>query len=237
MELKLVKTDDAYPSEGNPREDFGDLEALAATFALNPANPGEPLNPPVLVRDGEVYRIVDGERRWHAMGIAGTKAFHAIVCEDWDDADAALAMLATDDKKELTEVERSKGAQRCLLLGVEPEAVEKAARVKGMRRVKRAADRLGAEAECMSLDHLVAVDELAEWPESSRMRDSFSISGSSACSPPWPTPTRRRGGASTRTPRPRCSAPRPRRPCAPRPPSCAWTWRRAASSPTAWPTR
>lgn len=37
MELKLVKTDDAYPSEGNPREDFGDLEALAATFALNPA--------------------------------------------------------------------------------------------------------------------------------------------------------------------------------------------------------
>ena len=165
MELKLVKTDDAYPSEGNPREDFGDLEALAATFALNPANPGEPLNPPVLVRDGEVYRIVDGERRWRAMGIAGTKAFHAIVCEDWDDADAALAILATDDKKELTEVERSKGAQRCLLLGVEPEAVEKAARVKGMRRVKRAADRLGAEAECMSLDHLVAVDELAEWPE------------------------------------------------------------------------
>lgn len=82
MELKLVKTDDAYPSEGNPREDFGDLEALAATFALNPANPGEPLNPPVLVRDGEVYRIVDGERRWRAMGIAGTKAFHAIVCED-----------------------------------------------------------------------------------------------------------------------------------------------------------
>lgn len=165
MELRLVKTDDAYPSEGNPREDFGDLEALAATFALNPANPGEPLNPPVLVRDGEVYRIVDGERRWRAMRIAQTKAFHAIVCDDWDDADAALAMLATDDKKELTEVERSKGAQRCLLLGVEPEAVEKAARVKGMRRVKRAADRLGAEAECMSLDHLVAVDELAEWPE------------------------------------------------------------------------
>lgn len=165
MELKLVKHADVYPSEGNPREDFGDLEGLAATLAVNPAYPGEPLNPPVLVRDGGVYRIVDGERRWRAMELAGTKEFHAVVCDDWDDADAALAMLATDDKKELTEVERSKGAQRALLLGVEPEMVEKAARKRGMRSVKRAAGRLGAEAECMSLDHLLAVDELAEWPE------------------------------------------------------------------------
>ena len=34
MELKRVKTADVYPSEGNPREDMGDLEALAASFEL-----------------------------------------------------------------------------------------------------------------------------------------------------------------------------------------------------------
>ena len=159
MQLKRVKTEDVYPSEGNPRRDFGDLDALAASFALNPAHPGEPMTPPLLVQDGGVYRIVDGERRWRAMRKAGTAEFDAVVCEDWGDADAALAMLATDDKKPLDEAERSRGAQRCLLLGVEPEKVERAVRKKGMARVRRVASEIGAEAETMSLDHLLAVAE------------------------------------------------------------------------------
>ena len=159
MQLKRVKTEDVYPSEGNPRRDFGDLDALAASFALNPKSPGEPMTPPLLVQDGGVYRIVDGERRWRAMRKAGTSEFDAVVCEDWGDADAALAMLATDDKKPLDEAERSRGAQRCLLLGVEPEKVERAVRKKGMARVRRVASEIGAEAETMSLDHLLAVAE------------------------------------------------------------------------------
>lgn len=157
MQLKRVKTEDVYPSEGNPRRDFGDLDALAASFGLNPAHPGEPMTPPLLVQDGGVYRIVDGERRWRAMRKAGTAEFDAVVCEDWGDADAALAILATDDKKPLDEAERSRGAQRCLLLGVEPEKVERAVRKKGMARVRRVASEIGAEAETMSLDHLLAV--------------------------------------------------------------------------------
>lgn len=162
MELKRVRTAEVYPSEGNPRRDFGELDALAASFELNPRHPGEPMNPPLLVRDGEVYRIVDGERRWRAMSKAGTEAFDAVVCDDWADADAALAMLATDDKKPLDEVERSRGVQRALLLGVEPQKVERAARRKGLRKVKKAVERLGVEAELMSLDHLLAVAELAD---------------------------------------------------------------------------
>lgn len=165
MKLMRVKHADVYPSEGNPRRDFGDLDAMAAGFALNPTAPGEPLTPPLLVQDGQVYLIVDGERRWRAMAKAGTKEFSAIVCEDWADADAALAMLATDDKKGLDEVERSRGVQRCLLLGVPEEKVEKAARRKGARKIRRAMDAVGVDAESMSLDHLFAIAEFEGDPE------------------------------------------------------------------------
>lgn len=159
MELKRVKAEDVFPSEANPRRDFGDLDAMAESFALNPTHPGEPMTPPLLVRDGQVYRIVDGERRYRAMRAAGTAEFDAVVCDDWEDADAALAMLATDDKKQLTDLERSRGVQRALLLGVEPERIERAVRRKGMRRVSRGVRIAGAEAECMTLDHLAAVAE------------------------------------------------------------------------------
>ncbi len=55
---------DIRPSGQNPRHDFGDIDALAETIR---ATGGEPLNPPVLVADGNVYRIVDGERRYRAL--------------------------------------------------------------------------------------------------------------------------------------------------------------------------
>lgn len=162
MELIRVKTEDVFPSEDNPRKDFRGIAALADSFALNPVHPGEPITPPLLVRDGQIYRIVDGERRYKAMLSIKTAEFDAIVCDGWDDVDVALTMLATDDKQALTELERSHGAQRALLLGVDPEKVERATRKKGMRRAKRGAEIAGAEAECMSLDHLMAIAEFED---------------------------------------------------------------------------
>ena len=162
MEIKTVRADDVYEDEANPRSDFGDLKALAESFALNKMRPGQPVNPPVVVRDGGIYRIVDGARRFRAMQMLGTREFSAIVCDDYDDADSILAMLATDDKKQLTPVEQSRGVQRAILLGVAPQKVEAAAKRKGAKRIKRAMEIAGVEAETMSIDHLLAVEEFAD---------------------------------------------------------------------------
>lgn len=64
FEKKSVRLGDIRPSGQNPREDFGDIGALARSIE---ATGGEPLNPPVVVADGNVYRIVDGERRYRAL--------------------------------------------------------------------------------------------------------------------------------------------------------------------------
>lgn len=164
MQLVEIPVGDVYPDENNPRKDYGDLDALAASFALNETNPGEPVNPIVVVRDGGIYRIVDGERRWRAMRKAGTARCHAVACEGMDEANAMVAMLATDDKLGLTEIERSRGVQQMLLLGVDPERVERAGRMaKGsaakVRRARRAVDDAGDD---MTLDRMIAIAEYDE---------------------------------------------------------------------------
>lgn len=166
MELRKISLEDVYPDPGNPRskENFGDLAAMAESFALNAASPGEPFNPIVVVRDGGIYRIVDGERRYRAMRVARTASCHAVVCDDMDEANAMLAMIATDDKRQLTDVERSRGVQQMLLLGVDPEKVERAGRMArgSSRRVRRAMERADDAAEEMTLERLLAVADLED---------------------------------------------------------------------------
>lgn len=127
FEKRQVRLGDIRPSEQNPREDFGDIGALARSIE---ATGGEPLNPPVVVADGNVYRIVDGERRYRALSsIYGEdREVSALVAESMDEANELVAMLATDDKRQLTEAERARGVQQMLALGVDEQRIERASR-------------------------------------------------------------------------------------------------------------
>ena len=127
FEKKFVRLGDIRPSGQNPREDFGDIGALARSIE---ATGGEPLNPPVVVADGNVFRIVDGERRYRALSsIYGEdREVSALVAESMDEANELVAMLATDDKRQLTEAERARGVQQMLVLGIDEQRIERASR-------------------------------------------------------------------------------------------------------------
>lgn len=127
FEKKSVRLGDIRPSEQNPREDFGDIGALARSIE---ATGGEPLNLPVVVADGNVYRIVDGERRYRALSsIYGEdREVSALVADTMDEANELVAMLATDDKRQLTEAERARGVQQMLVLGIDEQRIERASR-------------------------------------------------------------------------------------------------------------
>ena len=178
MELKRIPLEDVYPDENNPRskDGLGDIDALADSFQLNAVNPGEPVNPIVVVSDGGIYRIVDGERRYRAMRSLRKASCMAVVCDGMDEANAMLAMLATDDKERLTDEERSRGVQQMLLLGVDPEKVEKAGRMaKGSAgRVRRAMALVDDAAEDMTLDRLMAISEFEGDPEAVARLESCS---------------------------------------------------------------
>lgn len=127
FEKRQVRLGDIRPSEQNPREDFGDIGALARSIE---ATGGEPLNPVVVVADGNVYRIVDGERRYRALSsIYGEdREVSALVADTMDEVNELVAMLATDDKRKLTEAERARGVQQMLVLGVDEQRIERASR-------------------------------------------------------------------------------------------------------------
>lgn len=155
---KHVPMASVVPSGQNPRRDFGDISALARTIE---ATGGQPVNPIVVVQDGETYRIVDGERRWRAMRELGAERVEAIVFHDWGEAEEAVAMLATDDKRTLSEEERARGFQSMLALGVSDEVAGAASGLEPsvVRRVRRVA----AEApEQTTLDAMIAASEFED---------------------------------------------------------------------------
>lgn len=159
MKTVRVKTSDVIPNPNNPRRVFDRIEELAASFDANGAHPGEPFTPPILVKDGSHYMIIDGERRFRAMRFLGLEEFTALVADDMDEADSYLAMVATNDKQHLTDEEKSRGIQKMLLLGIDPVKVDKASGIKGAARAKAAIQMAGSKAETMSIDHLLAIEE------------------------------------------------------------------------------
>jgi len=165
INLQVIPVKSVIPNERNPRGDFGDLVALAATFAVNPERPGEPITPPLVVQDGDIYRIIDGERRWRAMkDHADIEEFTAYVADGYDDANAMLAMLATDDNINLTSLEKSRGVQQALLLG--DVTTERLALISNAAGVERKSLRMALRGikkvkkpETLTIDHLAAIGE------------------------------------------------------------------------------
>lgn len=155
MEKVRVPLASVSPSGQNPRRDFGDVGALARSIA---ATGGQPVSPIVVARDGGRYRIVDGERRYRAMLELGAEECEALVCDGWGEAEEAVAMMATDDKKGLTDEERARGFQGMLMLGVDDETASGASGV-GVERV-RAIRRIASEVpEQATMDAMIAASE------------------------------------------------------------------------------
>lgn len=174
--MELVDVEDVYPYEEhdvrmNPRDVTSAecrqyIAQLAEQFKRNRLNPGQPRVRPILYRDGGVYMIVDGECRYEAMKLIGTKRFYADVFDDLDDAEearreAAKAMVETDAKRALTPEELSRGVQQMLALDVPDEEIAASARIDAerVRRARRGARAVDDAAYDMTLDRLMAIAE------------------------------------------------------------------------------
>jgi len=132
-EQMIVPLDEIRLNPDNPRQDMGDLEALARSFA---DNGGEPINPPIVARDGDGYRLFDGERRVRAMRSIGTEMCTVLCYSGFLAAQAAVASMATDQKLRLSDTELARGFQTCFEAGVSDEEAANATGI-GIEKVRR----------------------------------------------------------------------------------------------------
>lgn len=161
MQLETVNIEDVFPNPNNPRQKFENLDVLIDQFSVNG---GQPYDPLLLLRDGGIYWIVDGERRYRALKKIKAKSFRAIVVDDMDEAEVLLAMMATDTKQPLTELEKSRGVQQMILHNIDPVKIEKVVR-RSTKKIKKAMGMVQDAAADMTLDRLLVIQEFEGDPK------------------------------------------------------------------------
>ena len=140
------------------------VSELAASF-----KDGEPDEPIVVVRDGDVFRVKAGNSRVRAMKELGTRECWAIVDDEGTEQAINETVVRTNVKKKYELLEESRFVQQLAMFGddeyvghVSGIGAEKAAQVRRARAVA------GDKAMQMSLERLMAVDEFDGYPELQR---------------------------------------------------------------------
>ncbi len=104
-ETSEIKLSLIEPNNGQPRKDFDEesLNELAASIKEHGV-----IQPIIVKKSGQTYRIIAGERRWRAARIAGLKEIPAIVREYDDRETAEIALIENIQREDLNSIEEAK---------------------------------------------------------------------------------------------------------------------------------
>jgi ParB family chromosome partitioning protein len=100
--LRELKLEEIEPDRNQPRQDFktAELEALSRSIGEHGV-----LQPIVVVRKGDKYQIVAGERRWRASKLAGKQTIPAIVRTLSDQNRLELSLIENVQREDLNAIE------------------------------------------------------------------------------------------------------------------------------------
>jgi len=133
MEVELERI---YPNPDQPRKHFpkAPLEDLARSIKEQGL-----IEPLVVVRRGNKYMLIAGERRWRAGKIAGLKTAPVRVLDTTEAAIAEMALVENIQRQDLTPLEEARAFKAMLESGYTKEALAKKL---GFKQVWRIDERL-----------------------------------------------------------------------------------------------
>ncbi|MBR4767565.1 MAG: ParB/RepB/Spo0J family partition protein [Lachnospiraceae bacterium] len=107
----LVKTRLIEPNRNQPRKNFNDEELNELADSIRVQGVIQPL---IVVKKGERYEIVAGERRWRAAKIVGLKEIPVLVRE-YDEAKIAeISLIENLQRKDLNPIEEAEAFRRLM---------------------------------------------------------------------------------------------------------------------------
>ena len=134
--MTTLRLEHIYPNPNQPRKHFhpGKLEELAQSIRACGL-----MEPIVVVKRGDRYMIIAGERRWRACSIAGILEVPARILEADDQTVAELALLENLQREDLNVVEEAMAYQGLIDMGLTQEEI---ARKMGISQPWRIQERL-----------------------------------------------------------------------------------------------
>lgn len=134
--MKTIKLDRIDPNPNQPRKTFhpGKLQELAQSISESGL-----MEPIVVVKRGDRYMIIAGERRWRACNLAGLTDIPVRIIEADDQKVAELSLLENLQREDLNILEEALAYQGLLDMGLTQEEI---ARKMGISQIWRIQERL-----------------------------------------------------------------------------------------------
>jgi ParB/RepB/Spo0J family partition protein len=121
MKISLEKI---IPNPEQPRRDFADLDSLAQSIKEHGL-----INPIAVEEAGEMYILIDGERRWRAAKMAGLKEIEAYVKPSLNGGGQQerllLAMIANLQREDVNPIEEATGYKHMMEMGIKVAQIAK----------------------------------------------------------------------------------------------------------------
>lgn len=107
----FIDIDSIEPNKDQPRENFNEESIEELSDSIKQYGVIQPL---ILQKNGEIYNIVAGERRWRAAKLAGLKEVPAIIKEYSSEESLAIALIENIQRENLNPIEEAKAFQNLI---------------------------------------------------------------------------------------------------------------------------
>lgn len=109
--IKEIKINDIEPSAEQPRKLFDDEKLMQLSESIKQHGVVQPL---IVKKEGDTYKIVAGERRWRAARLAGLAAVPAVVKELTDRQVMEIALIENLQREDLNPIEEAEAYEKLM---------------------------------------------------------------------------------------------------------------------------
>ena len=109
--VKEIRINDIEPNSGQPRKHFNDEKLAQLADSIKQHGVVQPL---IVQRDGNTYKIVAGERRWRASRLAGLQTIPVIIRELSSKQVMEIALIENLQREDLNPIEEAEAYEKLM---------------------------------------------------------------------------------------------------------------------------